>query len=191
MRQFYTLLFMLLLLLSIVVVAVQAGEQSLPQNQGSETYKVVAQPGELNPISPDVTLLADYGSYQLFSVSTTQLNRLNSTQTHAYVADEMNVMELNGHVINTQHDAALVSPFNSALTPTGGSLHLIQFVGPIKDEWLTAIRATGSDPIHYIANNGYLVWTAENGRSQLNTLTNQDTFLQFNAPLAAQPESES
>ena len=183
MKKFYIPLFLLLLLLGIVVITVEASTMSLPENQGSETHKVVAEPGELNPSSPDVTLLADYGSYQLFSVSTTRLNQLNSIQTHAYMADEMNVMELNGHVINTQRDVDLMSRFDPTLEPTGGSLRLIQFVGPIKDEWLTAVRATGSDPIHYIANNGYLVWTDDNGRSQLNSLHNQDTFLQFNAPL--------
>ena len=182
MRQYFTLIFMLLLLLGIVVVTVRAGEQSLTQNQVRETHKVIAEPGALNPDAPSVTLLADYGSYQLFSVSNMQL-RLNSVQDHSFIVEDMDVIEINGHVLDTQNDPSLMSRFDLSPVPVGKSLQLIQFIGPVKDDWLAAVKATGSDPIQYIANNGYLVWADENGRSQLNALYNQESYLQFNAPL--------
>lgn len=36
--------------------------------------------------------------------------------------------------------------------------HLVQFQGPIKSEWLEEIRASGIEPIQYIAPFGYIVW---------------------------------
>jgi hypothetical protein len=40
---------------------------------------------------------------------------------------------------------------------SSASLRLIQFIGPIKREWLEALRASGVEPIAYVPNNGYLV----------------------------------
>src|SRR5439155_20079718 len=37
-------------------------------------------------------------------------------------------------------------------------LHLIQFAGPIKPEWLAALEATGVQVITYIPHNAYLVY---------------------------------
>ena len=182
MRRFIYLLFMIVPLLSIIVVSVWAGERSLSQLQTRETHKVVAQPGEVDPDALGVTLLADYGTYQLFSVADSKLHQINSqAEGDLFVADEMNVIEINGHLFDTQSETTPQSLMPAHL-PTGHALQLIQFVGPIKDEWLAAVRATGSEPVHYIANNAYLVWTDENGRSQLNTLNNQETYLQFSAP---------
>ncbi|MBE2220431.1 MAG: S8 family serine peptidase [Anaerolineae bacterium] len=184
MRQSFTLLAMLLLLLGILVVSVQAGEQKLTQNQVRETYKVIAEPGALDPDDPGVTLLADYGAFQLFSVAAGQ-PVMNRVLDHAVVANDMDWIEINGHVLDTQGDLALPIRFDPSPSPMGKSLQLIQFVGPVKDGWLAAVAATGSDPIQYIANNGYLVWADENGRSQLNALHNEQSFVQFNAPLPA------
>ncbi|NHZ71670.1 MAG: S8 family serine peptidase [Aquificales bacterium] len=184
MRQFNYLLFILLLLLGAVVVSVQAGGRQSARFQGGETYKVVAEPGELDANAPGVTLLADYGSYQLFSVTKAQLRQLsNGEQRHSFVVDDMNVIEMNGHVLDTQNDAALMFAVESLPEPAGNALQLIQFVGPIKDEWLAAVRATDSIPIHYIANNAYLVWADGNGRSQLNAMRSQETVVQFSVPL--------
>ena len=39
----------------------------------------------------------------------------------------------------------------------GEALALVQFVGPIKDEWLEQLRGTGVRVITYMAQNAYLV----------------------------------
>ncbi len=39
---------------------------------------------------------------------------------------------------------------------------LVQFQGPIKREWLDALRAAGAEPIQYIAPFGYIVWADSN-----------------------------
>lgn len=35
---------------------------------------------------------------------------------------------------------------------------LVQFQGPIKREWLDALRAVGAEPVQYVAPFGYIVW---------------------------------
>lgn len=179
MKHFMTLLFMLMLLLGIVV-SVQAGEQILTQNQISETYKVFANPGTLNPEMPGVSLLADYDSFQLFSVSSLQYESISDSHSAIFSVMDTDEISINGHKLETTQE----SPFASQYHISGKSLQIIQFVGPIKDEWLAEIKEAGIEPIHYIANNGYLVWADDNGRSQLNTLQSQNAYLQFNTHLS-------
>ncbi|MFO7681429.1 MAG: S8 family serine peptidase [Chloroflexota bacterium] len=179
MRKLPAIFLLLLLLVNILVASVQArdGRQTA---DNVLAHKVVAEPSVLNANTPGVTLLADYSTYQLFAVTEAQLRRLNrSTAERVILADEMDVITLNGRSFDTQRDA--LTRFTQA-APAGGALQIIQFVGPIKDEWLAAVSATGSDLIHYVANNGYLVWADENGRSQLNTLAAEGAFIQFSAP---------
>ncbi len=42
----------------------------------------------------------------------------------------------------------------------GEALVLVQFVGPVKDEWLAKLRATGATVLGYAAQNGYIVHAA-------------------------------
>lgn len=180
MQRSHTFIFIFLFLLGGVVVSVQAAGRT----QIRQTYKVIVEPGQLDASIPGVVLLADYDTYQLFSVTSGQMRQLNGTDPQGLLlVDDMDMIEINGHTWDTQQETL---PFSNTLHTAASpeaSLQIIQFVGPIKDEWLAAVRATGSEPLHYIANNAYLVWADENGRFQLNTLRNQDSFLQFSTPL--------
>ena len=42
----------------------------------------------------------------------------------------------------------------------GEALVLVQFVGPVKDEWLAKLQATGATVLGYAAQNGYIVHAA-------------------------------
>ena len=46
--------------------------------------------------------------------------------------------------------------------------HLIQFIGPIRDNWLQDLRAANLTPLQYYPHNAYLVWGAP---AQANSLT--------------------
>jgi hypothetical protein len=89
---------------------------------------------------------------------------------------------IDAHPFDTQTDS-LYLPANLQIeNPTGYSLQLVQFVGPVKNEWLAAIEAAGGRPVHYIANNAYLIWTNDQGRSQLSAMAAVGDFLQYSAP---------
>ena len=63
----------------------------------------------------------------------------------------------------------------------GAALQLVQFSGPIKDEWLGAIQAAGATPIQYIATNGYLLWADADSRAELDKMVTDGEFLVFSA----------
>ncbi len=58
----------------------------------------------------------------------------------------------------------------------------MQFVGPVKQEWLNTLAAHGIVPVHYVANSGYIVWADQAALAELSNLRNSTTWLQYNAP---------
>ncbi|HEY7453618.1 MAG TPA: S8 family serine peptidase [Thermoleophilaceae bacterium] len=50
------------------------------------------------------------------------------------------------------------------------ALVLVQFVGPVKDEWLAKLRATGATVLGYAAQNGYIVHAAGNALDRVTEL---------------------
>ncbi len=100
----------------------------------------------------------------------------------AQTADETNLLLFQAGTIDTS--AQISRPLAEA-SWDGEALHIIQFTGPIQDSWLSAVEATGAQLVHYVANNGYLVWADGSSRSELDRLANSSRFLQFSAPYSA------
>lgn len=146
-------------------------------------HKLLAAPGELPPEREDIRLWHDYGAFALYAVSDEALASLPPTlRARVETAATMDRILIDAHPFDTQRESLPLSPPFSQAASAGPALHLVQFVGPIKDEWLTAVAQTGSVPIHYIANNAYLVWAAADGRRQLDTFAREGHFVQYSAP---------
>jgi hypothetical protein len=146
-------------------------------------HKVIAAPGMLDPGAEGVTLWHDYGSYALYLLSDAALGALPAgLRSRITPASDMDRLAFDALPIDTRVPG-LSSQFAMAASPAGGpALHLIQFVGPIKSEWLDAVAAADATPIQYIATNGYLVWADAESRAKLDELVRRGEFLQFSAP---------
>ncbi|KAA3663835.1 MAG: hypothetical protein DWQ04_08795, partial [Chloroflexi bacterium] len=148
----------------------------------NQFHKVVAPPDWQAVQRSDVQLWHDYGAFALYAVSPAAVNQLRLSQNDAVqIVDAWDNLWLGPSAINTQLPTSSLAAKTQI---TGPALHLIQFVGPIKQEWLTAVSATGATPIHYVANNGYLVWTDAASREQLDALIQTSDFLQYSGPYA-------
>lgn len=150
-------------------------------------HKVIAPPGLLNENLTGITLLFPYGSYSLYALSPAALESLpDAVRSRIVVMDEMDRLLLDAYPFDTQRDAVQVPlPFRypeQTGAPGGPMLQLIQFVGPIREEWLAQVEATGARLVHYVANNGYLVWADAPARTELSRLAGQGRVLQFSAP---------
>jgi len=107
-------------------------------------------------------LIESYGSYQLYRTDNSE---------GGIDASYMDSLLIDAFPFDTQKDS-LRSPNGFEFDqPAGRSLQLVQFVGPIKDEWLQALGNLGIEPVHYIAQNGYLVWADQAGRDELEQMT--------------------
>ncbi len=145
--------------------------------------KVTAEPGLIDGMA-GVTLLHQYGSFSLYRVADGVLESLPpSLRARLYVREDHDRLTFDAYPFDTQREAIHLPPELTAGENFGPGLHLVQFVGPIKDEWLTNLRDLGIEPVHYVANHGYLVWTDAAGRQALATMAQAANIIQWDAPL--------
>ncbi|HEX8682976.1 MAG TPA: S8 family serine peptidase, partial [Ardenticatenaceae bacterium] len=174
-----------LAVLLLAIAAALTAHRGVAANSAAlseQSHKVLAAPGQLDTSAPGVRLLHDYGAFALYSVSDEALSGLRGVR----VADEMDVLLFDGQPIYTRDERRNAPEANSQAAPQGPALHLIQFVGPIKPEWLDAVEAAGARLVHYVANNGYLVWADDAARARLDLLAGNSDFLQYSAPYRAE-----
>lgn len=145
----------------------------------AKSHKVIAAPGQLDPAAPGIHLWHDYGTFGLYRVSDEALSRLPAeARGRLQIDPEMDTILFDRHPISAMGSQD-VPPTLAAKPPAGPALHLVQFVGPIKQAWLDEIEATGARLVQYVASNGYMVWTDANSRGKLDGLAAEGEFLQF------------
>jgi len=126
--------------------------------------------------------LEDYGSFKLFEISDQNIYAAepqtiaasDDANLEANIRDDLNVLMLRSGEIDTADEAAPGS--FAAVMKTGLPLspesryRIVQFVGPIKHQWVVDLKAAGLEPIAYIPNNGYLVRADSNTSSKVASL---------------------
>lgn len=100
-------------------------------------------------------------------------------------ADDLNRILLRCGHIDTQARMPSV-PKSLEIRPTPGKqLFIVQFPGPIKQEWLERLKTDcgrGVRLLSYIPNNAYLIWTDERSRFALKGMTTGSELLQWTGP---------
>lgn len=128
----------------------------------------------------------DYGSFKVVVVDEKAVGR-NELQALTTVRDDLNLIALNGYILDTTNPQAtydrLPAEFRGAgkgdgtlQATTGDNLYIVQFAGPIQDFWIDTLKATGAEVISYIPNNAYIV--RANLDSSFSSLR-QNSFVQF------------
>ncbi len=97
-------------------------------------------------------------------------------------ADDM--LLFSAYPFDTQRDQ-LVAPAPFAVQSHMAGLQIVQFDGPVRPEWLQALKARAIVPVHYVANNGYIVWADEAGLERLANLRQRNAWLQYAGPFQA------
>ncbi len=133
--------------------------------------------------------VADYGSFKLFVFAQAQLAdarralSLAATEKAAspdpsrlLVRDDYNSLLLRSGVIDTTDESSPGAFFGlgratgfieKQIRASKSGLRLVQFIGPVKGEWLDQLRASGMEIIAYVPNNGYLVRGDAGSRTRL------------------------
>jgi len=151
--------------------------------ESGSTYKVIAPYGTLDTNMEGVNLWHDYGSFALYRLTDEALNQLpKDVVDQIQIADHMDQILIDSFksIDPAQNNREILTL--NAVEVIGPALQLIQFVGPIKDEWLQEVSSTGATPIQYIATNAYLVWADNNSRTQLDEMVVKNEFLQLSVP---------
>ncbi|HET9032574.1 MAG TPA: S8 family serine peptidase [Dokdonella sp.] len=132
------------------------------------------------PVPAGYERIADYGSFSLYRGNLASVPR---NAAGAYALNEADVLQFDRLRLDTQQSAWTAPSGFSLKQPSGSALQIIQFVGPLKQEWLDQVRATGAVPVQYVESNGYLVWANQAARTQLSQMADTRTTLQFSKPL--------
>jgi len=178
-RFFKVILFLLVVLISISLVYGISGGDVLA-NSVRLDHKVIVSADDINNTLIGVELWHDYGAFSLYKVTEEALNELDAWVPGRYqIVDDMDKLLLDAHPFDTQRDSLNLPTYLSINAYEGPGLYLVQFVGPIKADWLAAVEAAGAELVHYIANNGYLVWADSTAKENLQPLVQDGDFLQF------------
>ncbi|MBI3951398.1 MAG: S8 family serine peptidase [Acidobacteria bacterium] len=195
---------MLLMLLLIVIVLYWTGLVSSASSERTDSnglthafaVKIYRSPGDKHKlivpadkfkrqhelvVSGAAQVLADYGSFQLLQVDNGTLDRLEDEQT-IQLGDAFNIIWLRNGPFDSTHGAPEMVEALRQPVVVGPRLHLIQFVGPIKDEWLSALKAGGVQFISYLAQNAYVVWADEAALNSIQELRQEAAFIQWDGP---------
>jgi hypothetical protein len=122
------------------------------------------------------TLVADYGGFQLIQADDTALTNLDASWLEN--VDESDAIRLNAAQLDTRA-AEIQARRKPAGAFSGKRLHLVQFTGPVRPEWHSALEKTGARIVSYIPENAYLIYgdAAVLGRMQSWAATNE--FVQW------------
>jgi subtilisin-like proprotein convertase family protein len=125
-------------------------------------------------------VIADYGSFVLMEVNDAVANSLQDS-AKAQVVDENNLVLLNAAKIDTSAE----KPNRSAIAAKGKQMRLIQFAGPVRPEWHSALLATGARVVTYIPNNAYLVYGSAQALQKVQALASDKSVAQWDADYSA------
>ena len=131
---------------------------------GDETVGQLQQQG--------ITEVENYGSYWLAQADDRELADLRATYGDRIVTgDRLDRLELQTYTIHTSRGEALVPPDLQQTDTQGRRLRLIQFAGPVLPQWLEQVKKLKDvEVIHYVPNNGYLVYLDAKSEKQLDAL---------------------
>ena len=100
-------------------------------------------------------MVARYEDYSLVEATGYDVDRLRNAG--AGKRDDMRDVVLAGGQVDPAQRPSLAA---KDAPDRGEALVLVQFVGPVKEEWLAKLRATGATVLGYAAQNGYIVHAA-------------------------------
>jgi len=133
----------------------------------------------------------DYGGFKLVIVNEAFVAGGREALRSMQVADDMDRIVVNGYLLDTSDPQLLSQGLPADLrqqkmadalkgnyAPVAG-LYIVQFLGPIRGEWLAALEDTGVRIVSYIANNAYIISADSRAAFGVWQLKNQHRFVQY------------
>ncbi len=146
------------------------GRKIIVDNTDKQTATTLAQNGGV--------VLIDYGGFALWKVPESQLGP-SLARASVSSGDSFDVIGLRNGTINTTKSPNAV-PASLQQSKAGGlQLWMVQFVGPIKEEWLLGLKKAGVELVSYMPNNAYVIWADGTQITRLEQQLATDKALQW------------
>ena len=132
------------------------------QEFGRVSTVIIMDPDDFEKTKGDLSIsrFIDYELYVWVELDNqeTRLSSILGNSTYSAI-NNPHVISVGNHLFDPLVDDPFSEKLNSSsYQDDDPGLYLIQFIGPIKDEWLSAIDEIGIERIQYYARNSYLVW---------------------------------
>lgn len=140
-------------------------------------------------------LLEDYGTYQLWQFPA-QYRAAAAKLSIPHALTSLSALDTiwlrDGNYIDTASSTGVARQANSteqkipaALQQTVSKqpqLWLVQFIGPLKSNWLDTLNELGAKPVAYLPNNAYIIWADAVAIDQINALVASGGVLHWAGP---------
>ncbi|MGQ0600245.1 MAG: S8 family serine peptidase [Anaerolineales bacterium] len=126
--------------------------------------------------------LVDYGAFALYLVPEAEVAQLNAVLSLT-LAPEFDEIALRGGALNTRTGSGPQVP--EALRQTrsdGAQFWMVQFIGPVKDEWIAGLTERGLQIVTYMAYNAYVVWGDGSALAKLDEWQQVNVLVQWTGP---------
>ncbi len=175
----------ILLIAALMLAAAASGAPPTPS-----THKIIVDSADTAALG---TLareggqqLADYGSFELWTAPAGAVQALSAPgRAAAAEREDLNRIVLRGgQAIDTSGALAQTTPklTGQAARTAGAQFWLVQFIGPIKPEWLAALTGTGVKIVAYQPADAYVVWGDVAALSRLDALAAASPVVQWTGP---------
>jgi hypothetical protein len=126
-------------------------------------------------------LVADYGGFQLIQADDSALTNFDANRLEN--EDDFDAIKLNAAQLDTRA-AEIQALRKPASTFTGKRLHLVQFTGPVRPEWHSALEKTGAHIVSYIPENAYLIYGDAKALGRMQSWAATNEFVQWEGAYA-------
>jgi hypothetical protein len=150
--------------------------------QASTARKVILRSGDPAArqalIAEGAYLVADYGAFSLWLNEGRGLGAEMVANDSISLHPEFDRLLLREGTLDTSQDSA------GARAQSGPErqLHLVQFIGPVQDEWLEDLLATGAQIVSYVPYNGYVIWADGPARAEIERRVAERVEYQWHGP---------
>ncbi|MFQ5611641.1 MAG: S8 family serine peptidase [Anaerolineae bacterium] len=143
------------------------GKEPEPQATDPARVKVLIPAGETAP----GRILADYGAFRLVALDRAALQRLSPQERAGWkiLNDADKILLRAGPLDTTRPPPDIPAPLRQS-PGEGKRLHLVQFVGPVRDGWPENLQQLGLEIVQYIPHNAYVIWGESAALKQLDGL---------------------
>ena len=152
-------------LLALLLLGVAVRGEPLHAQQGHGLRKVILYAGDERGraalAARGAQPIGDYGAYSLWQVPEGGAADLSAAGLAA--RPELDQLLLREATLDTRS----VELGATSAAGHGRQFYLVQFAGPVRDEWLADLRATGAQVVAYVPHDGYVIWGDEGVRAQI------------------------
>src|SRR3954471_6576100 len=168
----------------LITGASLAGAESPPPDTSTHLLVVPdSAGGELALARADARVVARYEDFSLVEATGNDVDRLRNAG--AGKRDDMRDVVLAGGQVDPARRPSLAA---KDAPDRHEALVLVQFVGPVKERWLSKLKATGATVLGYAAQNGYIVHAAGDALDRVNELVG--TYPAVRAATALRPSDK-